>query len=142
MSAKAETAIWLALKSRIDTLMTSTPKAWPAMAFTAPSGATGLQAYLRIGRVMAAPVRMVIAHGKPHDRTGFLMITLVQPMTMQNTSMYDQLAGTIAEHFKDGTQASFGGVCVTVTSYPHIMDGYEDAGYWAIPVRIPWRCFI
>lgn len=168
MTPTIETSIWLALKSRIDTLSpeqeeikpwgemiagvdpwggTWIPpdkvfdKAWPAETFEAPySSAPGLNPYLRIGRVSVAPVRQLIAPGKPHMRTGFLMITLVHPLG-QDLSVYDQIAGNIAAHFADGVQMTYGVVCVSITSYPHVQEGYEDNGYWTVPVRIPWRCY-
>jgi hypothetical protein len=68
------------------------------------------------------------------------MVTLVHPLG-QDVAVYDQIAASIAEHFSDGTQARHGAVCVAVVSYPHVQEGYEDAGYWTVPVRIPWRCF-
>lgn len=140
MRAKVETAIWLAMKSRVESLPLEYAKAWPSQVFAVPHDRTLPQPYLRIGRISVAPVRRLIASGKPHERTGSLMITLVYPVG-QEVHVYDQLAGTIANHFKDGTQMNHEGVCVTVASYPHVQEGYEDNGYWTVPVRIPWRCF-
>lgn len=136
MSAKKETAIWLAIKSRIDTLSMTIDKAWPGEAYNPTN-----KPYLRIGRVSAAPQRELIANGKPHIRTGSIIITLVYPLG-QNISVYDQLAATVAEHFEEGTEMSYRGVCVTVTDYPNVQEGYEDNGWWTVPVVIPWRCFI
>lgn len=142
MSAAVETKIWMALKSRVDSLPLAYPRAWPGQTFEVPhSGAPPMpQPFLRIGRITMAPVRQLIAPGKPHDRIGSLMVTLVYPLG-QDVSVYDQIAGTVAEHFKDGTQMAYGGVCVTVTDYPHVQEGYTDNGYWNVPVQIPWRCF-
>lgn len=141
MSAEIETSIWLALRSRINSFSESYTKAWPGQTFEMPNSAGKLQPYLRIGRVSVAPVRQLIASGKPHRRTGSLMVTLVHPMTATNVSVYDQKAAAIAKHFKDGTKMIYAGVCVEVTSYPHVQEGYEDFGYWTVPVRIPWQCF-
>lgn len=140
MIAKIETAIWLALRQRIESLPLDYFKAWPGEKAEAPYEDGALQPYLRIGRVSTAPVRQLIANGKPHERTGFLMITLVFPMG-QDIKIYDQIGGTIAEHFKDGTEMVYEGVCVAVTSYPHVQEGYDENGYWTVPVRVPWRCF-
>lgn len=140
MTAKIETSIWLALKSRVDSLPLAYSKAWPGETFEVPSAAGLPLPYLRIGRVSVAPVRKLIAAGKPHERNGSLMVTLVHPLG-QSVSVYDQIGATIAEHFRDGTQMAYGGVCVSVRSYPHVQEGYEDNGYWTIPVRVPWRCF-
>lgn len=135
MSAKIETSIWLAIKQRIDSLPLSYEKAWPGEKFN-PSNAP----YLRIGRVSTAPQRELIASGKPHNRSGSIIITLVYPLG-PNVSVFDQLAATIAEHFIDGTAMSYGGVCVNVPSYPYVQEGYEDNGWWTVPVTIPWRTF-
>lgn len=140
MSAGIETSIWLALKSRIDTLPLPYPKAWPGQTFQVPSAGGQLLPFLRIGRVAVAPVRQLLANGKPHERNGSLMVTLVHPLG-QDVAVYDQIAAGIAAHFIDGTQMRYGAMCVTVRDYPHVQDGYEDTGYWTVPVHIPWRCF-
>lgn len=140
MAARIETAIWLALKSRIETLGLTYAVAWPGETFEMPYSGDKLLPYLRVGRVSVAPVRQLIAPGKPHQRTGSLIVTLVAPLG-EDISFYDQIAAGIAEHFIDGTQVRFGNVCVEVTDYPHVQEGYEDVGYWTVPVTIPWRCF-
>ena len=140
MSAGIETSIWLALKARIDTLPLAYPKAWPGQTFQVPSSGGLPQPFLRVGRVSADPMRLFLGDGEPHRRTGSLMVTLVHPLG-QAVAVYDQIAAGIAEHFIDGTQMRYGAVCVAVSSCPHVQEGYEDTGYWTVPVRIPWRCF-
>ncbi|MBU4609134.1 DUF4128 domain-containing protein [Achromobacter sp. GG226] len=140
MSAKVETSIWLALKARVESLPLGLPIAWPGQTFEVPHSNGVPSPYLRCGRVSVAPVRMMVADGMPHTRTGSLIVTLVHPLG-QDVSVYDQMAASIAEHFKDGTPMGFGAVCVTVTSYPHVQEGYEQDGWWTVPVRIPWRTF-
>lgn len=140
MKAKVETAIWLALRERVESLPMTIAKAWPAEKFDLPYDGPKLLPFLRVGRVSVAPVRVLIKPGKKHTRTGALIVTLVYPLK-QDIKVYDQLAGTIAEHFREGTEMRYDGVCVTVENAPHVQDGYEDNAYWAVPVRIPWRCF-
>lgn len=131
-----ETQIWLALKSGIDSLPLSYPIAWPAKPSTAVTSG-----YIRVGHVTAAPNPELIATGKKHTRRGFLMLTLVMPMNQKNSSIFIDQAGQIAEHFKEGYAVRYGSLCVTITSAPHVVDGYEDGGHWNVPVRIPWRTF-
>lgn len=140
MAANIETSIWLAIKSRIDTLLPSYQRVYPGQVFTPPKSGTALLPYLRIGRITATPVRLFVGDGKPYQRTGFIIVTLVHPLG-QNVSVYDQLAGQIAEHFNDETKMQFGDVCVSVPSYPQVVEGYEDNGHWTCPVRIPWKTF-
>ena len=130
-----ETQIWLALKSGIDSLPLSYPIAWPAEKFTAV-----MNGYIRVGTVSADPARSIIPDGGKYTRAGFLMLTLVMPMN-NDTSVFTELAGQIANHFKDTLKMRYGSLCVTITANPHVMDGYEDNGYWSVPVRIPWRCY-
>lgn len=140
MTPSIETSIWLALKSRIESLPLTFARAWPGQKFEPPR-ANGLpQPFLSIGRVSAAPRRLMVKGGQDNQRTGFLMVTLVHPLG-QNVAVYDELAGKIAQHFVDGTEARFGGVCVSITEYPHVQDGFEENGYWMVPIRVPWRCF-
>lgn len=136
----AEVKIWLALKSRIDSLPLDLAKAWPAETFTPPYSSGQLSPYIRVGSVTVDPLPVQIATGKPHVRTGTLILTLVHPMMSgYSLPVYNQIAGTIAEHFADGTEMRYDNVCVKVTAQPHVQPGYEDNGYWTSPVSIPWR---
>lgn len=137
-----EVKIWLALKSRIDTLPLDFAKAWPAETFDVPHTNGQLQPYIRVGAVTVDPVPIFIDYGKRHARTGTLIVTLVHPILPgAQASYYSQIAGKVAEHFADGTRMGYYDVCVTVTSQPHVQPGYEDNGYWTTPVTIPWRAY-
>lgn len=140
MSATVETLIWLALKSQVESLPLGFPIAWPGMVFNPPYNQDSLEPYIRSGRVTANPTRELIGNNKPHVRTGVLILTLVHPLG-PDTSVLDEYSGTIASHFKEGTNMRRGGVCVTVTNYPHVVEGYQEDGYFSIPIRIPWRSF-
>lgn len=140
MAATIETSIWLAIKARVETIPLPYAKAWAGQTFKPPFEGTTLLPYLRIGRVTANPSRMFIGDGKPYDRNGFIIITLVYPLG-QDQAVYDQIAGQIADHFSDTTKMPLNGLCVSVPSAPHVVEGYEDSGYWSVPVRVPWRVF-
>lgn len=140
MAASIEASIWLAIKERIETRLPAYGKAYPGETFTPPYSGSVLLPYLRIGRVSAVPARQFIDNGQGYDRQGFIIVTLVAPLG-QDVAVYDQTAGQIAEHFNDETKMRFGSVCVSVPSYPQVLEGFEDNGYWTVPVRIPWRCF-
>lgn len=135
-----ETKIWVALKSRIDTIPLPFDKAWPAETFTPTHTGGKLTPYLRIGRVSIAPVPVFIDTGKRHQRTGTLIITMVHPLG-QVTSVYDEYAGQIAAHFSEGATVYYDGICVKINVQPHVQPGFEDNGYWQVPISIPWRTF-
>lgn len=136
-----EVSIWLALRSRVESIPLGFPIAYPGVRFTPPGAPGKPEPFLRVGRITVAPLRRYIDSGQHHERTGTLMVTLVHPLNQPLVETYDQYAGIIAEHFKDGTSMEHNGIAVSIPSYPHVLDGYEDDGYWTAPVRIPWRCF-
>lgn len=138
------TSIWLALKSRIDTIPTQINIIMPGnFPEEAPHDNGQMLPFLHVARVFSDPSPAFIEDGKPHTRTGALIVTLRHPITRAYTiSRYDQIAGEVANHFVDGTMMRHGNVCVRVTSYPSINEGYEDNGYWVVPVSIPWRTFV
>lgn len=139
MNATIETKIWLALRERIDSIPLDFTVIMPGDPGEAPFSDGKLKPFIRAGRATADPSRIFIANGMPHVRTGFLILTLAHPMG-QNVSVYYQYAGIIADHFSDSESMQYNDVCVTIPSYPTVSDGYEDNGYFNIPVRIPWRC--
>lgn len=138
MNPGIESSIWLALRSRIESLPLPFARAWPGVTFLL---SPGLRPYLRVGRVSATPVRLMIDNNQPHERTGAVIITLVHPLDQPTVSVYDQYASEIAAWFAEGTTMRWGAICVTVSSYPHVQEGYEDSGFWNVPVSISWRCF-
>lgn len=140
MTAGIETSIWLSLQSRVTSLLPSYPKAWPGEVFAVPSSGGKPAPFLRIGRVSVAPVRLFMGDDEEHKRTGRLIITLVYPLG-QDVAVYDQIAAGIARHFAEGTEMTFSGLTVVVSDTPHVQEGYEDNGYWNMPVSIPWRCY-
>lgn len=140
MSAGIETSIWLALKSRVDSLSLAYPKAWPGQVFMVPSAGGKLLPFLRVGRVSVAPVNPYMDDGQPSWRNGVMIITLVHPLG-QDVAVYDQIAAGIATHFAKGTEMTYSGQTVSVKNTPHVQEGYEDNGYWNVPVSIPWRCY-
>lgn len=132
-----ETATWLALQARVNTIPYAYAKAWPGQPFTVPAAGGLPTPFIRVGHVPAAPSRQLIANGKQHVRTGRLVLTLSYPIG-QDISVYNEIAGKIAEHFKDGTSMRYGTVCITVRSYPEVQAGYEESGYWNVPIMVPW----
>lgn len=134
-----ETSIWMAIKSRIDSLSLSWSRAWPGEIFNS----SGVSPYLRIGRVSASPAGMMIKYGTPNDRRGSLIITIVYPLSEKRPHQYyDEIASQITAHFADGTLMRYDAACVKVTEYPHVQPGYESDGFWNVPITIPWRTFI
>lgn len=127
-----ETAIWMALKSRVQSL--GLPVIWPGQ--TDSSG----QRHLTVMNIVAPPARVLIGAGK-HDRLGTLQIALRTPLKGFVYEAEQEQAGMIAEHFPADLALRFGGTCVRVTAAPEVADGFRDDGFWMTPVRVRWRAF-
>lgn len=137
MAASIETSIWLALRSRIETLplSPSLPVAYPASSYS-PDG----EAYLSVGGVSLAPERVLVGRGA-HERNGTLGLIYIAPLG-QDISVYTQVAGTIAAHFPDDLRLRHGDVCVRITARAHVPGGFRDGAMWHEPVTIPWQALV
>lgn len=51
-------------------------------------------------------------------------------------------AEAIRAAFKRATTFTQGGVNVLITHTPTISGGFEDAGYWLVPVTISWQAWV
>ena len=130
--AEVETKIWMALKSRIQSIPGGLAIAYPADVFT-PTGA----AYIAVGRVNIAPERVFVASG-PHERTGTITLSHVAPIG-QDQAVYEEAGAKIAAHFPADLCMNFQGVAVKIVSASHVVDGYRDGAWWRTPVNVFWR---
>ena len=128
-----ETKIWLALKSRIQSIPGGLAIAYPADVFT-----PGAAAYIAVGRVNIAPERVFVASGA-HERRGTLTLSHVAPIG-QDQAVYEEAGAKIAAHFPADLCINFQGVAVKIVSAPHVIDGYRDGAWWRTPVNVFWRC--
>ena len=128
-----ETKIWMALKSRIQSIPGGLAIAYPADVFT-----PGAAAYIAVGRVNIAPERVFVAAGA-HERRGTLTLSNVAPIG-QDQAVYEEAGAKIAAHFPADLCMNFQGVAVRIVSAPHVVDGYRDGAWWRTPVNVFWRC--
>ena len=128
-----ETKIWLALKSRIQSIPGGLAIAYPADVFT-----PGAAAYIAVGRVNIAPERVFVASGA-HERRGTLTLSHVAPIG-QDQAVYEEAGAKIAAHFPADLCMNFQGIAVKVVSASHVVDGYRDGAWWRTPVNVFWRC--
>ena len=131
--AEVETKIWMALKSRIQSIPGGLHVAYSADVFTPTSAA-----YIAVGRVNIAPERVFVASGA-HERRGTLTLSHVAPIG-QDQAVYEEAGAKIAAHFPDDLCMKFNNVVVHVVSASHVVDGYRDGAWWRTPVNVFWRC--
>lgn len=128
-----ETKIWLALKSRIQSLPGGLVVAYPASVYS-----PGSVAYIAVGRVTIPPKRTYVGRGK-HERAGTLTLSHVAPIG-QDVAVYEEAGATIAAHFPEDAKLAYGSICVRIVSAPHVVDGFREGVWWRTPVNISWRC--
>ena len=128
-----ETKIWMALKSRIQSIPGGLAIAYPADVFTPTSAA-----YIAVGRANIAPERVFVAAGA-HERHGTLTLSHVAPIG-QDQAVYEEAGAKIAAHFPADLCMNFQGVAVRIVSASHVVDGYRDGSWWRTPVNVFWRC--
>ena len=131
--AEVETKIWMALKTRIQSIPGGLAIAYPADVYT-----PGAAAYIAVGRVNIAPERVFVAAGAP-ERRGTLTLSHVAPIG-QDQAVYEEAGAKIAAHFPDDLCMNFQGVAVRIVSASHVVDGYRDGAWWRTPVNVFWRC--
>lgn len=116
------TTDWLALKSRIDTLVTNPvmQRFEPDAIVTPPSDAIGPAPFIVLSDVTNDPERVGISRrgnaGVDHIRSGTLMLSLQWPIARSvSHTQLKEIAGQIAAHFPADTCMSFGPSRLRVT---------------------------
>jgi len=150
-----ETTDWLALKARVDTLVTSPAmlRFDPGEVITPPVHTEGEgpspneegqdnhglpMPFLLLSDVTNEPQRMGIS-GVDHVRSGTLMITVQWPITRPVSHVQlKEIGGQIAAHFPADTCMSFGPSRLRVTQDAAAMSAYVDGAYRVLPVRVLW----
>lgn len=135
-----QTTDWLALKGRIDTLVTNPAlqRFEPGAIVTPPTDATGPAPYILLSDVTNEPVRVGI-DPRLHIRSGTLMLALQWPIARAVThAQLKEIAGQIAAHFPADTCMQFGPSRLRVTQDAEAMQAYVDGAYRVAVVRVMW----
>lgn len=135
-----QTTDWLALKGRIDTLVTNPvlQRFEPGAILTPPTDATGPAPYILLSDVTNEPVRVGI-DPRLHIRSGTLMLALQWPIARAVThAQLKEIAGQIAAHFPADTCMQFGPSRLRVTRDAEAMQAYVDGAYRVAVVRVMW----
>lgn len=132
--------IWLALKSRIDTLVTDPvlPVFEPGATISPPVDVIGPAPYLFISDVRNDPERVGI-DASLHSRSGTLMLAIQWPITsaVRHLQLL-QLGGSVASHFPADTPMKTGATCLRVTQDASAMQPYREGPNHVILVRVFW----
>lgn len=135
-----QAAIWLAIKNRIDTLITDPAMATydPAEIVEPQSDAIGPLPYILLGDVRNETNRVTIA-GDIHIHSGTALLTVQWPIARPVThTQLMQIGGAIAAHFPADTCMRAGSVRLRVTRDADVLQPFADGPIRAVPVRVPW----
>lgn len=140
-----ETTDWLALKGRVDTLVTDPvmPRFEPGAIVTPPKDAVGPLPYILLSDVTNDPARVGLSSrgisGVDHIRSGTLMLTVQWPIARAVThTQLKEIAGQIAAHFPADTCMTFGPSRLRVTADASALPAYVDGAYRVVVVRVLW----
>lgn len=141
-----ETTDWLALKSRIDTLVTNPVMALyqPGDVVTPPADGAGPVPYILLSDVTNDPVRVGLSSrgisGVEHIRFGTLMLAIQWPIARPiSHAQLKEIAGQIAAHFPADTCMTFGPSRLRVTADASALPAYVDGAYRVAVVRVLWN---
>lgn len=135
-----ETTDWLALKKRIDTLVTNPAmvRFEPDATITPPKDAIGPAPYVLISDVVNDPVRGGIS-GVPAIRSGTLMLSVMWPIARAAShTQLKEMAGQVAAHFPEDLCMSYGPSRLRVTQDSASMQPFTEGAYRVAVVRVFW----
>lgn len=135
-----ETTDWLALKARVDTLITDPvmPVFEPGELVTPPSDATGPAPFMLLSDVTNEPTRVGIDR-RLHARSGTLILTVQWPIAREvSHTQLREMSGQIAAHFPADTCMSFGASRLRVVQDADAQQPFVDGAYRVAVVRVLW----
>lgn len=140
-----ETSDWLALKSRIDTLVTDPvmPRFEPGAIVTPPTDATGPAPYILLSDVPNDPQRVGLSAranvGVDHVRSGTLLLSIQWPIARAvSHTQLRELQGQVAAHFPADLCMSFGASRLRTTQDAGVLQPYVEDAYRVAVVRVFW----
>lgn len=127
---------WMALKSRIDTLVTNPtlPRAEPGQVIDSSSP------YLLISDARN-PVQRLGIDTDLHQYTGTLILSARWPIRAEypiDHARLVEIGGDIADHFPADTMMQYGGVCIRVTENATMLQPDVDGAWRFVTVRVLW----
>lgn len=140
-----QTSDWLALKSRIDTLVTdpTMQRFEPGAIVTPPTDANGQAPYILLSDVPNDPQRVGLSAranvGVDHIRSGTLLISVQWPIARAvSHTQLKEITGQIAAHFPADTCMTFGASRLRTTQDAAALQPYVDGAYRVAVVRVFW----
>lgn len=131
-----ETKIWLALKARIATLVTSPviPRVEPGEVLPTPNNAPILLISDARNDVIRAGIDPDL-----HIHSGTLLLSVRWPTQLQVThTQLVEIGGTIAAHFPADTCMSYGGKSIRVIEDASMLQPNLDGAWRVVTVRVLW----
>jgi hypothetical protein len=138
MEISTETAIWLALRARVESLVLSPVLqiAWPDEAFQPVAG----MPYLEVTHLPNVVQRQFLKGSDPHYFQGILQIILHAPLNSPHAyTQALEVAGRIAAHFPADQRMPYGNILVRVSKHPDIVKGNPSDTFWGIPITIQYH---
>lgn len=132
-----ETALWLALRGRVEALALSPPLpiAWPNESFIKPSSG-----YLRVTWIPNLNRRLFLKGSDPHQRLSLLQVDVFAKKN-QNVAVAMEISGKVAAHFPADLRMTAHGVTARVTKASEVAQPIDDTTHLMVPVTVSVEVF-
>lgn len=138
MAAAIETKIWLALRTRVETLVLSPQLeiAWPNETFTPVTGTP----FLEVKHFPNVPQRKFLKGSEPNYFQGILQIMLhAQQNRPYGHAQAVDVAGQIIEHFPADQLLPYDNITARVAKKPYYTIVGNTGVYYDISISIPYH---
>lgn len=136
-TATIEATDWLALRARVDTLVTD-----PAMEVFEPGDTIPAAAELKPILLLSDgtnDVERVGIDARLHVRSGTLLVAVRWPIAVPvSHTQIKQIQGVIAGHFRADVCMPYGASRLRVIKDSDVIQPYRDGAYLHCPVRVRW----
>lgn len=128
-------AIRSALTARLQTLSGLPSVAWENVPFTPTAGSM----YLKPSLLPGEPVQAELGTNGLNMHTGLYQISVFAPAGA-GVAAVNTLVNAICDHFKRGTELTYGGITVRmVKAFPSPM--MQETDWIQIPITVMWRAY-
>ncbi|MDI1261737.1 MAG: phage tail terminator-like protein [bacterium] len=135
MPTTIEGHIEAALFARVASFLASPvlPVAWPNKSYEG-------YRFLRVSHHPNRNNRLFLSGADPHQRVGFLMLSVFTPLDKGATTA-TELAGAVAAHFPADLELTSGPVTVQISVAPDLATALAETAHWHVPVTVRYECF-
>lgn len=130
--SNSQAAVRIALETRLAAMVGVLPTVHQNEKYTPVAGTP----YQHVALLPADPANPTLGNSFYRER-GLFQITLFYPL-LNGTAAGSAVAGAIVAWFPRGLTLTQSGITTLINKTPAVAPGFENDGWWVIPVRVPY----